>query len=47
MTKHNKIINFDKQKGILTVDSGISINNLLEIIIKYGWFLHIHPVQNM
>ena len=43
MTRHNKIISFDKGKGILVVQSGISINSLLEKIVKHGWFLPVTP----
>jgi decaprenylphospho-beta-D-ribofuranose 2-oxidase len=39
----NKIISFDKKKGILNAESGISILEILEKIIPSGWFLPVTP----
>lgn len=37
------IINFDKEGGIITCEAGITLGELLEIIIPYGWFLPVSP----
>ncbi len=42
-TNLNKIIFFDKKKGILEAESGISIEQLLSLIVKEGWFLPVTP----
>ena len=42
-TKLNKIINFDKKKGILEAESGANIEQLLNLIVKEGWFLPVTP----
>ena len=35
----SKIINFDDENGLLTVESGATIKNVLKMIIPNGWFL--------
>jgi FAD/FMN-containing dehydrogenase len=42
-TKLNKIIFYDKKKGILEAESGISIKEILPIILKDNWFLPVTP----
>ena len=42
-TNLNKIILFDKKNGILEAESGASIEQMLEIIVKEGWFLPVTP----
>jgi decaprenylphospho-beta-D-ribofuranose 2-oxidase len=39
----NKILKFDQSKGIIEVESGITIENLLNKIVKKGWFLPVTP----
>ena len=41
--KLNSIIDFDSETGVLHCQSGMSINNLLNIIVPSGWFLPIVP----
>ncbi len=36
--KINKIINFDDEIGLITVESGATIRNILELIVPSGWF---------
>ena len=43
----DKIISFDKQKGIIEVESGISIKKILNVIVKSGWFLPVTPGSKM
>ena len=42
-TQLKKIINFDKKKGILEAESGVSIEQILELIVSEGWFLPVTP----
>jgi decaprenylphospho-beta-D-ribofuranose 2-oxidase len=39
----NKILKFDQSKGIIEVESGITIENLLSKTVKKGWFLPVTP----
>jgi decaprenylphospho-beta-D-ribofuranose 2-oxidase len=39
----DRFLAFDANKGILTVESGISIAKILEFIVKQGWFLPVVP----
>ena len=41
--KMNNIIKFDKKKGIIEVEAGITIKILLKEIVKTGWFLPVTP----
>ena len=43
MKNFNKIKYFDKQKGIIEVESGLVIKQLLPIIVEKGWFLSVTP----
>ena len=42
-TKLNKILHFDSKKGFLSAESGISVLEIIEKIIPFGWFLPITP----
>jgi hypothetical protein len=42
-SKLNKILYFDKTKGIIETESGISIKEILQHIIPCGWFLKVTP----
>ena len=42
-TNLKKIIYFDKKKGTLEAESGISIEEILNLIVKEGWFLPVTP----
>jgi len=42
-TNLNKIIKFDKVKGLITCESGVSINEINKIIIPNGWFMPVTP----
>ena len=41
--KLNKVISFDKEKGIIEVESGLSLKALLEVTIPEGWFIPVSP----
>ena len=43
MTNFNQIKYFDEKKGIIEVESGMLLSNLLPIIIKKGWFIPVTP----
>jgi len=43
MKKFNKILFFDKIKGIIKCQSGCTINQILELIIPNGWFFPVTP----
>lgn len=39
----DRFLEFDVRKGILSVESGISLAKLLKLIVKQGWFLPVMP----
>ena len=39
----DRFLEFDIHKGILRVESGISLARILELIVKQGWFLPVMP----
>ena len=39
----DRFLEFDIHKGILSVESGISLAKILELIVKQGWFLPVMP----
>ena len=39
----NKIIEFDEESGSLTCEAGITIRNILDLIIPKGWFMPVSP----
>jgi FAD/FMN-containing dehydrogenase len=43
LKKLKKVINFDINKGIIEVEAGINIEEVLKLIIPYGWFLPVVP----
>ena len=43
LKKFNKIINFDKKKGVIDVESGVLLNDVLPIIFKYKYFFPVTP----
>ena len=47
MTYLDKVIYFNKKKGIIDVESGISIKKILHVIVKDGWFLPVTPGSKM
>jgi decaprenylphospho-beta-D-ribofuranose 2-oxidase len=43
MRSFNKIISFDIENGIIEVESGLLLKDLLPIIMKKGWFIPVTP----
>lgn len=41
--KYDKILSFDTQNGILECQSGITLDQVLEVIVPKGWFLPVTP----
>ncbi len=39
----DRIIHFDKKKGVIELESGVTITSLLNLIVKEGWFLPVTP----
>ena len=42
-TQYNSLIEFNSQTGHLKCESGISINEILNVIVPQGWFLPVVP----
>lgn len=38
-----RILNFDTQNGIVWVEAGVLLADLLEVIVPHGWFFHVTP----
>ena len=43
MRNFNKVINFDDKKGLVELQSGILLNEVLPIIVERGWIFPITP----
>jgi len=43
----DKFLSFDKQKGIIKVQAGVTLSTILDIIIPRGWFLPVVPGTRM
>lgn len=43
VTQFNKILSFDKEKGIIECQSGLTLDSILEVIVPAGWFLPVTP----
>lgn len=39
----DNFISFDKDRGILTVEAGVQLREILEIVVANGWFLPVTP----
>ncbi len=42
-TAFHHFLAFDKEKGLLTCQAGVSLAEILEVIVPYGWFLPVVP----
>ena len=40
---HNYFLNFDESKGLLHIQSGVLLSEILNTIVPKGWFLKITP----
>ena len=41
--KHNHFLSFDSEKGILIAQSGALLEDIINLILPYGWFLKVVP----
>jgi len=41
--RYNKILGFDAEKGIFECQAGITLDQVLEVIVPKGWFLPVTP----
>lgn len=41
--RFNKILTFDKKNGIIRCESGVTLNEILQVIVPAGWFLPVTP----
>jgi decaprenylphospho-beta-D-ribofuranose 2-oxidase len=44
--KYDKILSFDAEKGLFECQAGITLDQVLEVIVPKGWFLPVTPAQN-
>lgn len=42
-TPLNHFIEFDRERGILTAEAGVSLDEILKVIVPAGWFLPVSP----
>ncbi len=42
-TSHNCFLDFDELRGILHVECGVLLSDILEVIVPRGWFLKVTP----
>lgn len=40
---YNHFISFDKKNGLLTLQSGVLLSEIIEVVIPNGWFLKVNP----
>jgi decaprenylphospho-beta-D-ribofuranose 2-oxidase len=43
MTRHNRVHCFDAENGVVVVDAGVSLDQLLRAIVPKGWFVPVTP----
>lgn len=41
--KFNRVLHFDSEQGFITVESGITLDEILKLIVPKGWFLPVTP----
>lgn len=41
--KYNRVLQFDRESGILSCESGIGFDEILGIVVFHGWFLPVVP----
>ncbi len=41
--RHNRILQYDRKEGSVTVESGVVLSDLLDIIVPDGWFVPVTP----
>ena len=43
MLKHNKFLSFDQKSGILSIEAGVLLSEIIEVFLPKGWFLGVVP----
>ena len=43
MKSFNKVVSFNKRKGVIEIQSGAILKNILDLIIKEGWIIPVTP----
>jgi FAD/FMN-containing dehydrogenase len=43
MRDHNRFISFDEKEGLLEVESGVLLSEIIEAFVPRGWFLKVTP----
>ncbi|PSL43428.1 FAD/FMN-containing dehydrogenase [Chitinophaga niastensis] len=43
MLRYDKVLAFDKENGILEAQAGVTLDQILDIIVPHGWFLPVTP----
>ncbi|CAL1518270.1 FAD-binding oxidoreductase [Chitinophaga sp. MM2321] len=43
MLKYDKVLSFDIEKGVLEAQAGVTLDQVLDIIVPKGWFLPVTP----
>lgn len=41
--RYDKLLYFDREQGILECQSGITLDQVLQVIVPYGWFVPVTP----
>ena len=39
----NKVTSFDKEKGVITCEAGVTIGQIIDLVSPYGWFVPVSP----
>lgn len=43
MLRHNRLISFDEQSGLLTCEAGVLLSEIIDVFLPRGWFLAVTP----
>ena len=43
MLKHNLILSFDQEQGIICCQAGVTLKEILDVFVPRGWFLPVTP----
>lgn len=43
LRKHNHFLSFDSKNGILIIQSGVLLEEIIDLILPHGWFLKVVP----
>ena len=43
MANHNQFIQFDEETGVLVAEAGVTLHDVLQVVVPRGWFLQVTP----